>query len=305
MKKVLIIGAGAMGLLYGAQLKDSGKIKVFLGATGERFLQLVDKNFLFNGKHYSFDTVNLEKKDFKADLVIVAVKFNQLGEVIKEMKNVVADETVIVSLLNGLDSEEDIAKVYTKDKVVYSITFGMDSVRNPDGTVVCKNFGKLVFGDEKNIFSEKVKRLKEIFDISNISYEIADNILRSLWWKFMVNVGVNQASAVMELPYGAFQQYDETRKIMLELMREVVGISKYEGINLTEDDISKFLKVLGSLSPQGKTSMLQDVQAKRKTEVEIFAGKVIAFGKKYGLKTPYNKICYEIIKGIEAAYEFK
>lgn len=303
MKKVLIIGAGAMGLLYGSQLKDSGKIKVFLGATEKRYLQLVNKDFLFNGKAYSFEIVNLETKDFKADLIIVAVKFNQLSEIIKEMKNVVGNETVIVSLLNGLDSEEEIAKVYTKDKVVYSITVGMDSVRNADGTVVCKNFGKLVFGDERNIFSEKVKRLKEIFDISNIAYEISDNILRSLWWKFMVNVGVNQASAVMELPYGAFQQYDETRKIMLGLMGEVVEISKYEGINLMEDDISKFLKVLNSLSAQGKTSMFQDVQAKRETEVEIFAGKVIALGKKYGLKTPYNKIFYEIIKGIEATYE--
>lgn len=302
MKKVLIIGAGAMGLLYGCQLKESGKVHVFLGAEGERYTRLVNKNFLFNGKNYTFDTVNLENDNFKADLIIVAVKFHQLSKVIKNMKNIVGNETVIVSLLNGLDSEEEISGVYTKDKVVYSITVGMDSVRNPDGSVICKNFGKLVFGDEKNIFSEKVRKLKEIFDISNIAYEISENILRSLWWKFMVNVGVNQSSAVMGLPYGAFQKYDDTKKTMLGLMGEVVEISKHEGINLTEADILKFSKVLNSLSPDGKTSMLQDIQAKRKSEVEIFGGKVITLGKKHSVATPYNKVFYEIIKGIEAAY---
>lgn len=303
MKKVLIIGAGAMGLLYGCQLKDSGKVDVFFGASGGRHARLVNDIFVFNGKNYSFDVVNLTDKDFKADLVIIAVKFNQLEVVKEEMRNVVGNETVIVSLLNGLDSEEEIAKVYTKDKVVYSITVGMDSVRNPDRSVVCKNFGKLVFGDETNNLSEKVMKLRKIFDLSNISYEISDNILRSLWWKFMVNVGVNQASAVMGLPYGAFQKYEEPRKIMIRLMKEVIEISKLEGINLKEDDILKFLQVLDSLSPIGKTSMLQDIQANRKTEVDIFAGKVIALGGKHGLTTPYNKIFYEIIKGIEATYE--
>jgi 2-dehydropantoate 2-reductase len=128
--------------------------------------------------------------------------------------------------------------------------------------------------------------------------------MKSIWWKFMVNVGINQASAVLGLNYGGFQKSEAARAPMLGLMKEVILLSQYENINLNEhDDLNiKWFKVLNSLSPTAKTSMLQDIEAKRKTEVEIFAGKVIKLANKHGIDTPYNKIFFEIIKGIESSY---
>jgi 2-dehydropantoate 2-reductase len=89
---------------------------------------------------------------------------------------------------------------------------------------------------------------------------------------------------------------------MASAMREVVALSEKAGVNLSEEDIEKFHKVLRNVSPQGKTSMLQDIEAGRKTEVEMFAGKMIELGKQLGVPTPINQTLFDSIKKIESEH---
>ena len=124
-------------------------------------------------------------------------------------------------------------------------------------------------------------------------------MIRMLWWKFMVNVGMNQASAVMGAPYGVFQSSSEAHSLMVDLMREVIDLAHKAGIDLREQDLDDWNSVLETLSPEGKTSMLQDVEAGRKTEVEVFAGNVVELGEKYGLPTPVNRTFLRIIQVLE------
>lgn len=86
---------------------------------------------------------------------------------------------------------------------------------------------------------------------------------------------------------------------MISASREVIAIAQKADINLTENDINNYLKVIATLSPEGKTSMFQDVEAGRKTEVEIFSGTVIELGRKYGVPTPVNDVLFRIIRAIE------
>jgi 2-dehydropantoate 2-reductase len=123
-----------------------------------------------------------------------------------------------------------------------------------------------------------------------------------MWWKFMINVGINQASAVLRQPFLAFQTSAEARNLMESSMREVIRLSEKAKVNLTEEDINRFNEILMGMNPEGKTSMLQDVEAGRKTEVEMFAGKVIALGRQYNVPTPVNQKLFDSIKEIEAKY---
>jgi 2-dehydropantoate 2-reductase len=116
----------------------------------------------------------------------------------------------------------------------------------------------------------------------------------------MINVGINQASAVLGAPYAVFQTSKEARGLMESAMREVIGLAQKAGVNLSEADISGFDPFLARLNPQGKTSMLQDVEAGRKTEVEMFAGRVIALGKQYDIPVPVNQMLFDKIKAIES-----
>jgi 2-dehydropantoate 2-reductase len=123
-----------------------------------------------------------------------------------------------------------------------------------------------------------------------------------MWFKFMINVGINQASAVLRGNYGVFQKSREARDLMEAAMREVVAVAQKLKVNLCAGDIEKFYPVLDSLSPDGKTSMLQDVEAGRKTEVEMLAGKLVELGEQYGVPTPVNRELFRKIREIEKNY---
>jgi len=116
----------------------------------------------------------------------------------------------------------------------------------------------------------------------------------------MINVGVNQASAVMRAPYGVFHNNPQAQALMEALMREVVTLAQEVGVNLSEQDIAEWYPVLRRLSPEGKTSMLQDVEAGRKTEVDVFGGKVVALGKAHRVPVPVNETVVQIIRVLES-----
>lgn len=118
----------------------------------------------------------------------------------------------------------------------------------------------------------------------------------------MMNVGVNQVSALLRAPYSVFQKVGEARELMEMASREVILLSQRMGINLNEEDIKKYIEVLNTLKPEGKTSMLQDVEAGRKTEVESFAGTVSKLGREYGIATPVNDFLLRAIHTIEQTY---
>ncbi len=141
--------------------------------------------------------------------------------------------------------------------------------------------------------------MQEAFNRAGIAYQTPPDMIRILWWKFMINVGMNQASAVMGAPYGVFQTSPEARAVMESLMREVISLAAPAGVNLEEKDLEEWDKVLQGLSPDGKTSMLQDMEAGRKTEVEVFGGKVVALSKQYGIPAPVNETLLHIIQVME------
>jgi 2-dehydropantoate 2-reductase len=141
--------------------------------------------------------------------------------------------------------------------------------------------------------------VQEAFDRAGIVYETPEDMIRMMWWKFMINVGVNQASAVMRAPLGVFQKSPEAQGLMEALMKEVIALTDVMDVNLTNRDIEEWYTFLNVLSPQGKTSMLQDIEAGRKTEVEIFGEKVVELGKTHGVTTPVNQTVLQIIRVLE------
>ena len=124
-------------------------------------------------------------------------------------------------------------------------------------------------------------------------------MLRSLWLKFMLNVSSNQISAILKLTFGQMQSNPKIRKLLAKIMEEVIEIGKFEGVKNTETMIEEAFSAFDTMTPNGKTSMLQDIESGRKTEVEMFAGTIINLGLKHNIPTPYNTILYELINAIE------
>jgi 2-dehydropantoate 2-reductase len=116
----------------------------------------------------------------------------------------------------------------------------------------------------------------------------------------MINVGINQGSAVLRAPYGLFQRSEYARDLMVAAMEEVLELSALEGTGLERADIDAWLATLAGLNPEGKTSMLQDVEAGRRTEVDLFAGTVLEIARTHQVPVPVNETLYRIIRALES-----
>lgn len=300
IRNVAILGAGAMGAAYAAMFSDAEGFFVSFVAGGDRYDRLCKTPLWVNGKRYTIPVVHPDDGSDPADLVIVALKHHHLVPSMGDINGLVGDHTTILSVMNGLESEEMIGAVYGMDKMVYAIAVGIDALRQAD-RFTYTNPGKIIFGATGQS-GHRVADLQEALNRAGIANQVPENIMRSLWWKFMINVGINQASAVLRGPYAVFQSSPDAVDLMTSLMEEVITLAARAGVDLTGKDIDQWREILHTLSPTGKTSMLQDIEAGRKTEVEIFAGKVVSLGKHYGVSTPVNETVQRIIKVTEDRY---
>lgn len=303
IKKVIVCGLGAIGAIYADKFQQYNAENFRVLVNEERKERYSKNPISFNGRMLDFNYLLPSDTAFKADLIIVATKFSGLDDAIQEMKNCVKDDTIILSLLNGVTSEDIIAAAYGKDKLLYSYFIGHSSVRTGN-SIVHDDVNNIVFGAENNL-NENVLRVKECFDRVGIKYIIPEDIRRSMWLKFMLNVSANQPTAILRMTFGEMLRNHNFMDFSIKIMEEVRDIAKAEGIRNTESMIEETMQHLHKMIPEGKTSMLQDVEAGRKTEVEMFAGTVIEFGKKHNIPTPYNSILRSMIKIIEEDNSYK
>jgi 2-dehydropantoate 2-reductase len=302
IKKIYLCGLGAVGCSYASVLERWRPGCVGIIADQERIERYSRDGVTVNGTVVPFSYIRPDEKRSPADLILIAVKRGQLLEAVTGIRNFVCARTVILSLLNGVDSEEVIGQEYGNEKLLYSFVVGTDASRE-GSEIRYSKLGTIVFGERINLtHSDRVTAVRELFDLSGIPYRIPENMIRELWWKFMMNVGINQTSAVMRVPYRIYQTTEEARQAMRLACMEVVRLSEKLDIGLTEKDVEEYFAIVNGLMPEGKTSMLQDVEACRKTEVEAFAGTVIDLGRRHGVPTPINNMLYAMIRAMERNY---
>lgn len=304
IRTVAIIGLGALGIMYGHHLSRVMPFEwLRIIADRGRIQKYESEKVYCNGEQCRFNYVSPEEDTVEpADLVIFAVKYPDLTEAVEAVRKQVGDDTVILSTLNGITSEEVIGRTYGMEKMIYCVAQGMDAVKEGN-RMTYVNMGILCIGDlEPGIISSRVQRVADFFNRVGIPYEVDTNMRKRLWGKLMLNVGVNQTVAVYEGTYETIQREGPARETMIAAMREVMALAPQEGVILTEDDLRYWLALLGTLNPAGKPSMRQDLEAGRPSEVELFAGTIIELGKKYRLPTTVNQLLYDRIKEIESHF---
>lgn len=299
IRTVAILGAGAMGAYLAALFYAVPEFSTSVVAKGERGERLRKKGLLVNGVHIPVPVIDPDTARSPMDLVIVGLKHSNLHNALPDLQKIVGPDTQIISVMNGLDSEDIISAACGREKVLLCVALGMDALRVGD-EVMYTNIGKLCIGEEANSpVNSRVRRVQRAFEKAGMPCEIPADMVRTMWWKFMVNVGVNQAAAVMHAPFGVFQTMPDARVVMQALMREVIALAQVRGIDLGEKDLDTWDTVLNALSPDGKPSMLQDMEAGRPTEVDVFAAKVVALGRTCGIATPVNETMLHIIRTLE------
>ncbi len=297
IREAWICGAGAIGSSYAERL-DAAAVPFRVVARGERRERLEREGLTVNGRRVAVRCVSPGDDVPPAALVFVAVKQHQLADAIADLRGLVGPDTIVVSLLNGITSEGLLARGLGSSNVLHAFTLQIDAVRSGT-TTRYSTIGKLVIGAPSNDRRDpRVLAVAELIGAAGITVIVPDDIHREQWWKFMINVGVNQVSAVLRAPYGAFA-LPELQALTRAAALEAVAVARCEGVALAPADVETIFPIMARLAPDGQTSMLQDVLAGRKTEVEIFGGTVVELGAKHGVPTPVNDVLVLLLRACE------
>jgi 2-dehydropantoate 2-reductase len=303
INSVLIAGAGAVGLTVAERIFRTEPGSVSILARGERLERYRENGLSVNGRRVDFRFGG----DTPADLIIVACKFHHLAAVIEDIRPCVKDDTVILSLLNGISSEDIIGKVFGRERLPLAMILGTDAFRR-ETEITYTLPGVIHFGDADGNIGGREERIAEFFTRVQVPFELQKNMRRMYWYKFMINVGANQVTAALRLRYGAIQkkggpgEIPEARELTEKAMREVIAVANAEGIDLNETDLDNWYKTVNTLGSKSTTSMCQDVLAGRKTELEMFSPVIMELGKKHRVPVPVNETLYLELRTIEGCY---
>ena len=299
--KAAIIGLGAIGSYLASHLQIVLGDNLRIIAGGARKERLERDGVVVNGKRLHFHVVD-PQEDCGGDypqLAIIITKFSGLPQAIKDIKNQIGPHTIIMAPLNGVEKEEIVAASYGWENLLYSLA--RVSVVMRDGKVTFSDASaQMEFGEKHNeTLSPRVQAVKALFESAGIKSVVPEDMERAIWLKYMCNVSENQSAAVLGIPFGAWNVSDDANWIREALVREVAAVAAKKGIRITEEDIEEQGKRLKNVPAANKPSTLQDLEAGRKTEVDMFAGTMMRLGKEYGVPTPYNELFYHAIRVLE------
>ena len=296
IKKVAILGAGAVGsyVLWGlSKCKD---IRLGVVAEGERADRL-RSGCIINDVTYHPEVWSPEEAN-GSDLLIVALKYNALPGALESISKITADNTTVMSLMNGVDSEDIIAAKIGASHVLHSLIKvasrkeGAGFCFNPETTI------GIIFGELKAPFdSERVQAIEALFADTGLHYRSTEYIREEIWSKFRLNVCNNLPQAVLGAGVGCYEDSAHMKAISNGLGAELEAVAAAKGIDMSKTAASSGH---GSMVPvSAKFSTLQDLDAGRHTEIDMFSGALMKMGQELGIPTPYNEYTYHIIKAIE------
>lgn len=296
IKNAALIGLGAMGVFFAPRMEEHlGRENFCVIAEGERKERLTTKGVTINGVNYKFPICTPQEGTPK-DLIIMATKDLGLSQAIKDIEKFVGPQTQILCVMNGVASEEQVASVYGWEHVLYS--YMRMSIVMKDGVADFDPYwGKIYFGEKENkVLTERVQAVKDVFERCDIPYVIQEDMLNGLWFKYMCNVGENLTCALLGIPFGAFVKSREASAIRVAAMKEVQAVAEAKGIHITEEQLTNQFETIKRIPPENKPSTLQDIEAGKKTEIEMFAGEMVRMGEELGIATP---VCRMFLNGIK------
>ncbi len=302
-KSALVVGAGAIGAAVASRIFDADPGAVAICATGARRERYARDGFVVNNSGTQVYSCRGGRRG-PSTHGFCAVKNYDLSGAIEAMKPYVGPDTTIISLLNGIGSEEILASEFGAGKVPLATIIGIDALR-VGNEIRFASAGEIRFGEGKNAPEELKPRIAAAFGFfssHNVRAVVPGDMVHTLWFKFMLNVGINQWSAVLRAPYGFFQTSPSSRALLADTMREVIALASARGTELNEGDIELVFATIDGLRGDGKTSMLQDIEAERKTEVEAFAGFVLENSIAFGLQAPINRALLLAIRAMEEGF---
>ncbi|MFA9423694.1 MAG: ketopantoate reductase family protein [Sedimentibacter sp.] len=305
--KVVIIGAGAMGSIYGGFLAEAGNDVYFLDVYKEH-VDTINRDGLWIegcGKDRYIKNIKATSNPEEVgivDLAVVFVKSTITDLAIEQNKAVVGENTIVLTLQNGLGNIEKLMTVVKEDQIIAGTTAHGSNMLGP-GKIKHAGHGATVIGELNGKVTDRIKEVSKLLNDAKLEpVVVSENVMGLIWDKLLVNVGVNPLTAITGLRNGQLLDYPETEWIGTEAVKEGMQVAKAMKIKLeTVDAVGHFKDVCIGTAPN-ISSMLADVNNKRKTEINNINGAIVRLGENNNIETPVNKVLTNLVLLKEKMY---
>ena len=305
--KIVIIGPGAMGCLFACLAHGNGNEIWLLDKDEARASKLNNEGITLEREgqktQYKINVCNDPRKPGKADLVIICVKAYDTKKAAESCAPLISEHTDILSLQNGIGNSQILCDIFGENKVLCGTTAQGANLKGP-GHVIHAGVGETVIG-QPDSGTKRAKKAVDIFIKNEIDARVSDNIESVIWSKLLINAAINPLTAILGVRNGELPNIDAAKEIMKDAVDEVILVCEKKGIKLAfENPLDKALSVCNATS-QNISSMLSDVRAKKKTEINQINGAVYNEAIKHGVLAPVNKNLTNIVMAIEKSHKSK
>jgi 2-dehydropantoate 2-reductase len=300
--RVVIVGAGAMGSLFGFLFHKAGK-DIWLLDNHPELTKYIKRNGLkvegISGNHHLSIPITTDINEIKwGDLIIIFVKAYDTSKAILDAKPLISENSVVMTLQNGIGNVEAIVKVVGEENVIAGTTAHGATVLGP-GHIRHAGTGETIIGELNGQITERLEKIRSLFESAGIVTQITNDVTGLLWSKLLINVGINPLTGITGLRNGELLDYNETRDIMHRAVDEAKEVASKKGVQLIYEDHLRKVDSVCQATSRNVSSMLQDLRKQKKTEIDFINGAIIKEGKNLGIKTPINQALTNFIHAFE------
>jgi 2-dehydropantoate 2-reductase len=303
--KIVIVGSGAIGSLYGAFLSRVEGNDVVLIGRNPHITTIKEKGLTIKGVmgeyHLDIEASEDAQSIRAADLVLITTKTYDTIAAALSAKHLAESGAYFLLIQNGLGTEERVAEALGTTRVLRATTC-MGALQTEPGTVEATGCGLTEVGSHYEENAGFVETITQMLKEAGFDVRASNNIQGVVWTKTLVNCGINPVGALTGLSNGEVYKNQQLRGLIVRLVEEAAKVVEALGIELTTEDPVRYALGTAKATGDNINSMLQDLRAKKRTEIDAITGEIIRLGKELGIETPSNESVYALVKAIESKY---
>ncbi|MEM7252214.1 MAG: 2-dehydropantoate 2-reductase [Pseudomonadota bacterium] len=301
--KIAVVGAGAMGSVYAGLLADGGN-DVWAVDVWEAHVDAINNTGLRVEGASGDRTVRLKATTNPSDvgtcdLVILATKADGVGAAAKALDPMLHDDTVILTIQNGLGAAERISQYRSPDNILIGVAGGFGAAMKGPGHAYHNGMQLIRIGEMNGGLTERVEEVASVWRDAGFNVKGYDDVHQLIWEKFICNVTFSGPCSVMRTHVGAMMDNPDGWSVAIRCGLEAYQVGKAKGINFSFDDAERYIAEFGAKMPNAKPSMLQDHEAGRRSEIDAINGMVPVVAAEVGISAPTNETITALIKMIE------
>ena len=305
--KIGVVGAGAMGCLFGGLLAEGG-LDVILVDVLQEHVDRINRDGLrivgYGGDRSIPVRATTEPSGLPAvDVLFVQCKAPYTKEAVRRVLHLLRDDSVAISFQNGLGNEENIGEVVGMERVLGGVTAQGAAVEGP-GAV--RNFGNLPthIGEMGGGISERAQRIAAALDRAGLQTTAVPDIRQAIWKKLLANIAISPTSAIANMTIKQVFAVPELTETAFEALDEAVEVARAEGVELNAVETREVIDQIAGPTGTGdnKSSLCVDIINRRPCEIDVISGAVVQLGRKHGIPTPVNKTLVAAVKALESHY---